>query len=176
MNGNCHVLFGAAVGSALAINVDKINSILPNINVSAETATIFVLGGILGGIFPDIDSPQSYVGKLTHPISRTIGKISKYFGKTKEMHRGIFHDPTIYLALLALSYFYFPPVIGFLLGCLSHLYLDLFNAAGIPIFLGARRIHIACIESGKKTARIFTRVHSLVAVIAGLVAKFAFVI
>ena len=31
MNGNCHFVFGATVGSMIALNIDSINTILPNI-------------------------------------------------------------------------------------------------------------------------------------------------
>ena len=56
MNGNCHFIFGASVGTAVAINTDILNSYLPNIAATPETATLFVLGGLIGGIFPDIDN------------------------------------------------------------------------------------------------------------------------
>ena len=31
MNGNCHFVFGAACGTMLAVNADKIETVLPNI-------------------------------------------------------------------------------------------------------------------------------------------------
>ena len=45
MNGNCHFIYGAAVGSALAINLDKISSVV-SISNSSETATLLILGGL----------------------------------------------------------------------------------------------------------------------------------
>ena len=71
MNGNCHFVYGAAVGSMLALNLDKISTAI-HINNSAETATLLVLGGLIGGIFPDIDNPSSYMGKLSSPVSKFL--------------------------------------------------------------------------------------------------------
>ena len=156
MNGNCHFLFGAALSTAAVMNLEQINSYLPNVTATPETATLLILGGLIGSIIPDIDSSTSYIGKLAHPISKYINKISKCFGKEKEYHRGILHDPTLYIAGLVLSYLYFPPVIGLFLGCLSHLFLDMFNPAGISLFLGASRLSVAGIKSGSKFSIAFT--------------------
>ena len=104
MNGNCHFVYGATVGSMVALNIDKISMVLPHIAYSPETATLFVLGGLLGGIFPDIDNPSSYIGKLAAPISTLIGAINKKLGKVGANHRGILHDPIIYIIGLVLSY------------------------------------------------------------------------
>ena len=69
MNGNCHFVFGASIGTMLAVNMDKIEASLPHLSNTPETATLFILGGLIGGIFPDIDNPSSYMGKLTVPVS-----------------------------------------------------------------------------------------------------------
>ncbi len=156
MNGNCHFLFGAALSTAAVMNLELINSYLPNISATPETATLFILGGLVGSIFPDIDSSTSYIGKLAYPISRYINKVSKCFGKEKEYHRGILHDPTLYIAGLVLSYLFFSPIVGLFLGCLSHLFLDMFNPAGISLFLGASRLSLAGIKSGSKFSIAFT--------------------
>lgn len=173
MNGNCHFVFGASVGTAAALSTELLHSYLPNIAATPETATLFVLGGLVGGIFPDIDNPTSHVGKLTTPVSKWIGGIGRIFGKTREHHRGIFHDAAIYLAGLILSYFYFPPLLGFFLGCLSHTYLDAFNPSGIPFLLGVKHYHLGNIPSGSKGSIIFTWTNVglvlLIAIIAPLI-------
>lgn len=155
MNGNCHLLFGLSVGTALAINLDKIALLLPNITNTPETKALFVLGGALGGILPDIDNPRSYVGKLTVPISSVVAGVSEAFGKSGKYHRGIFHDLGLYLLLLLMSYQGLPAVIGLFMGCISHLYLDMFNPAGIP-FLFVKRIRLGNIPSGEAGATVFT--------------------
>jgi len=171
MNGNCHFIFGAAVGSALAMNLDKISTVLPNITATPETATLFVLGGLIGGIFPDIDNPSSHMGKLSAPVSTIIGKINKLLGKVGANHRGILHDPLIYLVGLVLSYFFFPALIGLFIGCISHLFLDMFNPKGIPFFL-FKKVSIANIDSGSFTSVIFTWILVFVSVAIGCIVKF----
>ena len=131
MNINCHFVYGAAVGSMLALNIATVSNAIPNITNTPETATLFVLGGVLGGIFPDIDNPSSHMGSLSAPVSTIIGKINEKLGKVGSNHRGILHDPTVYIAGLILSYLFFTPLIGFFIGCLSHLFLDMFNPKGI---------------------------------------------
>lgn len=156
MNGNCHFVYGAALGTALAMNVGAISSVLENITATPETATLLVLGGLIGGVFPDIDNPSSYMGKLSSPVSRVLGKFGKAMGKTGKNHRGILHDPVVYIAGLILCYLYFPPLVGFFVGCLSHLFLDMFNPMGVPFLLGASHLRLGKIPSGSKSGIVFT--------------------
>ena len=170
MNGNCHFIYGAAVGSALALNLDKISSIT-SINNSPETATLFILGGLVGGIFPDIDNPNSYMGHLSAPISTIIGEINEKLGKVGSNHRGILHDPIVYLVGLVLSYFFFSPLIGLFIGCLSHIFLDMFNPKGVPC-LFVHRIRLGNFNSGDFGSVLFTWVCVFIVVGLGLMAKF----
>lgn len=172
LNGNCHFVFGAALGTAIAVNVDSISAVLPNVTATPETATLFVLGGFLGGIFPDIDNPTSYMGKLSSPVSRWIGKVSAAFGKEGAHHRGIFHDGAIYILGLILSYLFFPPLIGFFIGCLSHIFLDMFNPSGVPFLLGVKHFHLGKIESGSKASALFTWLNVGLVAVAGTILKF----
>lgn len=167
MNGNCHFLFGSSVGLALALNMENIATVLSNITVSSETATLFVLGGLTGGVFPDCDNPVSYVGKLTYPISKYLGKLGNTSGDFKQYHRGVLHDPSIYLVGLLISYFLFPPLIGFFIGGLTHLYLDLYNPAGIPFMFRKATLHLGDMPSGSKKAKIFSWVNSIMALAIG---------
>lgn len=170
LNGNCHFIFGAAVGTAAAMNTELLCSYLPNITATPETATLLVLGGLIGGIFPDIDNPLSYFGKLTVPLSKWIGNVGKVFGKENEHHRGIFHDAAIYITGLILSYLYFPPLVGFFVGCLSHIYLDMFNPSGIPFLFGVKHLHLGKILSGSKGSVIFTWMSAVSVLIIGFFA------
>lgn len=92
MNGNCHFMFGTAVGLSIAFNLNSITEYLPEIPDTPEMRTLFVLGGIIGGILPDIDCPNSYIGKMAVPVSTLIGAVQKKSGKSKYRHRGLFHD------------------------------------------------------------------------------------
>ena len=162
------MLFGASVGSAIALNLDKINTILPNITASDETAALFVLGGLIGGIFPDIDNEKSYTAKLTVPVSTVICGISEMFGRKGKNHRGIFHDPLIYIIGLYLSLLYLPALVGVFIGCLSHIFLDIFNPAGVPFLFGITRLRLMGIQSGSKAAVVFTYISSAVVLAAGI--------
>jgi inner membrane protein len=167
MDGNCHFLFGTAVGIAFALNVDYLSVYLPNLTVSPEMATLFVLGGCLGGIFPDIDNPKSHMGKLSRPVSTYISKVNAFFGRKTKAHRGMLHDPMVYIILTVLSYFYFSPLLGFLIGCLSHVYLDAFNPMGVPCL--GRNLRFAKIPSGSKRSVAFTWVNVYLILLTGTI-------
>lgn len=171
MNGNCHFVFGASVGSMAALNLDKISHILPHITATPETATLFVLGGLIGGIFPDIDNPSSHMGKLSAPVSTGIGKINNMLGKKGANHRGILHDPTVYIIGFILSYFFFSPLIGFFLGCLSHIFLDLFNPKGVPILIW-HSVNIGKFNSGEPGSIIFTWICVVICIGLGFFLRF----
>ena len=170
MNGNCHFVYGAAVGSMLALNIATVSNAIPNITNTPETATLFVLGGVLGGIFPDIDNPSSHMGSLSAPVSTIFGKINEKLGKVGSNHRGILHDPTVYIAGLILSYLFFTPLIGFFIGCLSHLFLDMFNPKGIPFFL-FKKVRLGNFKSGEIGSTIFTWVCIFICITIGVIGK-----
>lgn len=171
MNGNCHFIYGATIGSMVALNIDKISTVLPHITNTSETATLFVLGGLIGGIFPDIDNPSSYMGKLSAPVSTVIGTINKKLGKVGANHRGILHDPIIYIIGLILSYIFLPALIGLFVGCISHLFLDMFNPKGIP-FCFVKKVSIGKFDSGSTSSVIFTWINVFLCIILGCVLKF----
>ena len=170
MNGNCHFVFGASIGAVAIMNLDKLSHTFPQITDTPETATLFILGGLLGGIFPDIDNPNSYMGRLSAPVSSVIGFINEKLGKTGSNHRGILHDPTVYIVGLILSYLYFSPLVGFFIGCLSHLFLDLFNPKGIPFFI-FKRIRLGNFKSGESGSIIFTWVCVFLSLAIGILIK-----
>lgn len=171
MNGNSHFIFGLSVGTMLALNIDKLHAVLPNIECSSQSVMLLIEGGIVGSIFPDIDNPKSLMGKLSMPISRYIGKANKWLGKEHKEHRGIFHDAFVYVVGLILSYIFFPPLIGFFIGCLSHIYLDLFNPIGIPSLIRYRNLHLGSIASNSKEGERFSKVSALIVVIIGVLTR-----
>jgi membrane-bound metal-dependent hydrolase YbcI (DUF457 family) len=172
MNGNCHFVYGASVGTMVTMNLDKVTIVLPHITNTSETATLFILGGLIGGIFPDIDNPSSYMGKLSSPVSNIIGVINKKLGKVGANRRGILHDPLVYLVGLILSYFYVPSLLGFFIGCLSHLFLDMFNPKGIPFFL-FKKVRLGKFDSGSTKSIVFTWINVVLCIIIGCTIKFA---
>lgn len=175
MNGNCHFVFGVSTATALALNIDKIENLMQTylpidgMGIDETTITLFVLGGLLGSIFPDIDNPKSHFGQLTKPLSTVIGKIGEQFGKTGCRHRGIFHDLMIYVIGFVLTILYFPPLIGFFTGCLSHLFLDCFNPMGIPCLFTRRGIHLGKMYADSTSAIVFSYAVSIISLVAGVV-------
>lgn len=168
MNGNCHFIYAASVNGMIALNLDKINMILPNIPYDDSMRALIIMGGLIGGIFPDIDNPKSSFGQLSKPVSTIIGKIGSAFGKKGANHRGIFHDFSIYLAGLILSYYFAPFLIGFMIGALTHLFLDAFTPAGVPFIFGTFQIHLGKVTSGSKGAIVLTYILMVMSVGLGL--------
>lgn len=78
-----------------------------------ETATL--VGMALGSVLPDIDSPKSLVGKYVPVIPQILP------------HRTITHSGMVCALLWMLC-----PAVGF--GAAIHLFLDMFNPEGVPIF------------------------------------------
>lgn len=172
MNGTCHLAFGTAVGTAAALNLDVISGVFPNIVNSSEMGTLFILGAIVGSLLPDIDAPHSYVGKLCAPVSRMFGRLHKMQGKEEWQHRGIMHDAAIYIAGLILSYLYFSPLAGLFLGCLTHIFLDMFNPVGVPLLFGVKRLRVGKIKSGEKGATVFTGMCTAVVLVFGIAVRY----
>lgn len=104
------------------------------------SSALIVSGATIGSIAPDIDHPQSKVGRkfLIKPISIFINKV---FG-----HRTITHSLIMSLfmsiALVAstslfsglIGFIYTNLIIGFCVGWISHLILDIITIEGIPIY------------------------------------------
>lgn len=136
MNGKTHKIGGICAGVLtstflFANNLDVLNCI---------SSGIIIAGASIGSISPDIDHPESKVGRklLLKPISITI---SKLFGHRTITHSLLFSIIMSY-ALIAsaslfsglLNYIYLNFVIGFCVGWISHLLLDLMTVRGIPIY------------------------------------------
>jgi len=155
----------------VAVNLDKLTAAGLNIDNNSATVTLLIMGGLIGGIFPDIDNPKSSMGFLTKPVSTILGKFSELTGKTGVNHRGIFHDFTLYVAGLILSYLYFPPMLGFFLGGISHLILDAFNPMGVPILFGIRTLRLGKIYATSKAAIAFTWLMTFLVIAAGVACK-----
>jgi len=85
----------------------------------------FGIAVLIGSLVPDIDSSYSFLGK--NLIFRPI----QFFIK----HRGIMHSLFFGIFLFfIISYFSFVIGLGFLIGFLGHLILDLITKEGINLF------------------------------------------
>lgn len=114
-----------------------------------------VIGGAFGGLLPDIDHPESTIGRRLKPISYVVNTV---FG-----HRGFTH--TIF-SLILLSYLLFiisgwiPVSIkgfalamftGIIIGYSSHLLLDMLTVSGIPLLypFSNRMFRVARLRTGR---------------------------
>lgn len=117
----------------------------------------------IGSLLPDIDEPNSKAGRKVKPVSSLI--------KSAAGHRGVFHSPFIVILLYAvleavktallktqpsLNHLYFISVYdaittGFICGYISHLFLDMLNARGIPLLwpLSNRRFHLLKLRTNR---------------------------
>jgi inner membrane protein len=87
----------------------------------------YVLGVALGSLIPDIDEPNSYIGRRTLGLSKLI--------KRALGHRGFTHS---LLAWIGFSFLYkaYPNlfVLGMCTGYLFHIIGDFFSRKGVPLF------------------------------------------
>lgn len=129
MNGICHKIGGITASVITAYTI--VPEITPTVLITS------VVAGTLGSLIPDIDEPNSTLGKKVKLLSKGIKVI---FG-----HRGILHTP-FFLILVSIGLFFVlkqcpekylvlatQASIFFIIGYLSHLVLDAMTPAGIML-------------------------------------------
>lgn len=133
MNYKAHSVGGICTGLAFSI------ATMPQENQFLYTAVI-TTSALVGSLLPDIDEPNSFVGKKVWLLSKLI--------KFTTGHRGIFHTliitlifPLIYFLTkdneIFLKYNWFPyfnVMLGLVIGYLSHLLMDSMTGMGVPLF------------------------------------------
>jgi len=146
-----HMTGGLLIGvSSLNLVADKLNL---NSDIASFEGMIFITGAVIGSLFPDIDHRGSYLGrkaKITSTITNAL------FG-----HRGITHSPIVmgtfvfFLYLLSKLFIVTSPFIklwfiGFFLGILSHIFLDMLTKGGVPLLLPftKKRISLTKMKTG----------------------------
>jgi len=157
MLGKTHML-GGAVGAAIYV-LATASTTSTIATIAAEPAssniettlgiTVTAIGtGILGGLIPDIDHPNSKISQKLKPVSKIINLIFS--------HRGLFHTPILYVIIWGLLTLQIvDPYWRFLInamfaGIASHLILDSLNPTGIPLFFPVehKRRNFANIKTG----------------------------
>ena len=98
-----------------------------------------------GSLLPDLDMKTSKAGHAAAPASSAI---SFFFG-----HRTVLHGPLLYVALYILAVQAAPTIqpfaFSFLLGILSHIWLDMLNPRGVPLLYPVpARFHFIGIPTG----------------------------
>lgn len=123
--------------------------VLPYCNIGdMSTQALFIGCAGISALLPDIDSPESKLGRIFWPASKlfqlTLG------------HRGVFHSLAS-TALLCLFLQVFLPAyaIPITIGYLSHIVLDLFNPAGVPLLWPVpKHFSIPLIQTGSLLEKI----------------------
>lgn len=128
MNYRQHV----AVGTLLGIGTHYVTS-LPMNTLFAYPS--YYGGVMLGSLLPDIDHPQSYLGRRLPFLSVPIHWL---FG-----HRGFTHS-LLSLSILGIAsaeYWAFNPLLlgGILLGYFSHILADMCTPRGVPLFYPSKK-------------------------------------
>lgn len=140
MKGKNHLTCGiiAGVGCAfLGLSIKDINIL----NAASLAACASV-----ASLVPDIDMPNSKLGRKLGFISKIINKL---FG-----HRTITHSIlwAIPLVILFINNNYSFLILGALIGFLSHIFSDTFTRGGVPWLwpFKKKRYHITNVNSGEK--------------------------
>lgn len=118
-------------------------------------SSVFITGSYIGSMIPDIDHPNSFIGKKFKIISWSVNKTFK--------HRGFIHSPLFWLiytifTMFISNYFqgfsqilYYQFCLGSSIGFLSHLLLDSLTLSGIPLLypLSKKSFRLAKFRTGK---------------------------
>nr|WP_281201043.1 metal-dependent hydrolase [Orenia metallireducens] len=80
----------------------------------------------LGSILPDIDPPQSTIGRVFFFISNPLNKMCG--------HRNFTHSLVLWIAVLIIGHHFYKPLFWLEIGACSHLLLDTWNLSGVTLF------------------------------------------
>lgn len=160
MTKETHSSGGIIVG-LIAFNT-FITKLIPNYSVVYQIFLTFLFfhASYIGSLFPDIDMKSSFISKR-YPF------IAKKFGK-KCRHRGFTHSfLSLFLFILFFEVAYiitdkniimFCVGLGFILGYISHMILDLLTSEGIELFNPWRiNLHILPIKTGSKAEKYLNK-------------------
>ena len=167
MNGKVHVAIGVASAACLCV-AHPTGVELFGMKMLPE---IMLLSVAAGSYAPDVDNPRTHAG-AKHKV------VSKVVSKTGGGHRGITHTllfPAILSCMCyfinsymksyqAINTFLLSIVGGFLLGWVMHIFADLFNGKGCPLFwpLMKSKVHIVDLPSQGFIPWVFAGAFTLV--------------
>ena len=153
MDFRTHRLAGATTGLVVA-------SFISPLEVSTKsilTYSLLIAGSYLGSYLPDIDEPQSKIGKCFPFLSKIIKKIGG--------HRGFMHSlmmaTILWGIMFSLQIEFFNPkysfylsltVLGIIAGFLSHLFIDTLTVSGVPWLwpLSGKKISLGKLHTSNK--------------------------
>lgn len=115
----------------------------------------------MGSLIPDIDEPNSYLGKrvklLSVPVNRGFG------------HRTLTHSPLVWglIQIINLNTINNNILAYLIIGIFSHIILDMFNPTGVPIFypISKKKTHIGRIVTGSNMEKVFSLILSVLIIV-----------
>lgn len=114
-----------------------------------------IVGGAVGGLLPDIDHPNSKIGRKVPPVSKLINLLCGHRGFTHTLLAVILFTYLLFilnglLPMWAKEYM-IPMSLGLIVGYSSHLLLDMLTVSGIPLLFPftKKSVRIAKLRSGK---------------------------
>ena len=142
MTYRTHILGGVAIGAVVTTAAGQGYFGLTPLSTPAIFGTF--IAAMFGSVFPDIDQPKSKIGQQIPILSKLMRGT---FG-----HRGFCHSLLFLLILHFLVVRFLPSMafysLVFCLGAATHLFFDMFNSPGVPLFWPVKiRVRIAKIRT-----------------------------
>jgi len=109
-------------------SIDSIYNI--NIASTSNLPISFYIGLIIGSFFPDIDEPNSYIGKKLSFLSKFIRKIGI---KHRTLTHSIFFPFSLFFIIAFIPELDILFVRGFIIGIILHIIGDAITVSGVPI-------------------------------------------
>lgn len=146
MTYRTHILGGVAIGAVVTTAAGQGYFGLTPLSTPAIFGTF--IAAMFGSVFPDIDQPKSKIGQQIPILSKLMRGT---FG-----HRGFCHSLLFLLILHFLVVRFLPSMafysLVFCLGASTHLFFDMFNSPGVPLFWPVKiRVRIAKSEPSRNS-------------------------
>lgn len=127
MRSSTHMLAGAIVG------------------VMVDPSPVVIVAATIGALAPDIDHPQSWMGRRAGPIGAVI--------RLGARHRGVTHTLITWLLMLYAATLapeqWQPAAVAFAVGYGTHVWLDALTVTGVPLWWPIPgRVRLARIVTG----------------------------
>ncbi len=159
MKGWQHVTFTATTAAGMVLSGTQYLKDIPAGPLSDAPPILFgaaFVAAIAGSLLPDIDNPESYLGRRFYGISRRFSR-----------HRGITHSLGHFLivSILLIALTILTPIpkpvafsiYGLIYGYFTHLFLDMFSKMGIPVFWRKKKYGgklLGCVDLWEKNKYI----------------------
>lgn len=142
MKGKSHLICGTIAGLGCAMVSSELN------NVGAPEIISMVVCSSFASLLPDIDMPNSKLGKVVKPYAKIINKL---FGHRTITHSVLWLIPMIIFLVKYIDTEFALLWAGIITGFMSHIISDTFTKGGVPWLypFKTKRYHLTNIHSGK---------------------------